>query len=71
MGEIVARRLALMVLTMLIVSIAIFLISEVVPIDLARNVLGQFATEESLAGVPRTEWPELPESRALFHLAGR
>jgi peptide/nickel transport system permease protein len=48
MGEIVARRLALMVLTMLIVSMAIFLISEVVPIDLARNVLGQFATKESL-----------------------
>jgi len=48
MGEIVARRLALMVLTMLIVSMAIFLISEVVPIDLAGNVLGQFATTESL-----------------------
>jgi peptide/nickel transport system permease protein len=38
-----------MLLTMLIVSMAIFAISEVVPIDVARNILGQFATEESIA----------------------
>jgi peptide/nickel transport system permease protein len=48
MGELILRRLALMVLTMFIVSLTIFLISELVPIDLARNVLGQFASPESL-----------------------
>jgi peptide/nickel transport system permease protein len=48
MGEIVLRRLALMILTMFIVSMTIFMISELVPIDIARNVLGQFATPESL-----------------------
>lgn len=48
MVEVILRRLALMVLTMFIVSLAIFMISELVPIDLARNVLGQFASPESL-----------------------
>lgn len=48
MGEIVLRRLALMLLTMLIVSLTIFMISELVPIDIARNILGQFASPESL-----------------------
>ncbi len=48
MGEVILRRLALMVLTMFIVSLAIFMISELVPIDIARNVLGQFASPESL-----------------------
>ncbi len=51
MAEIIARRLGFMVITMLIVSIAIFVISEVVPIDVARNILGQFATEESIAAL--------------------
>jgi hypothetical protein len=37
-----------MLLTMFIVSLAIFMISELVPIDIARNVLGQFASPESL-----------------------
>jgi peptide/nickel transport system permease protein len=40
-----------MLLTMLIVSMAIFIISEVVPIDVARNILGQFATEEGIAAL--------------------
>ena len=48
MGEIVLRRLALMLVTMFIVSLTIFMISELVPIDIARNILGQFASPESL-----------------------
>jgi peptide/nickel transport system permease protein len=51
MGEIILRRLGLMVLTMLIVSIAIFAISEIVPVDVARNILGQFATDETIAAL--------------------
>ena len=49
MGEIVLRRLLLMLLTMWLVSMAIFFISEVVPLDVARNILGQFATPETIA----------------------
>jgi len=51
MTEIILRRLGFMLLTMLIVSMAIFIISEIVPIDVARNILGQFATEESIAAL--------------------
>jgi len=51
MTEIILRRLGFMLLTMFIVSITIFVISEVVPIDVARNILGQFATEETIAAL--------------------
>ena len=49
MGKIIVRRLGLMLLTMWLVSLAVFLVSEVVPVDVARNILGQFATEETIA----------------------
>ncbi|MGQ9491373.1 MAG: hypothetical protein ACUVR4_08820 [Anaerolineae bacterium] len=42
------RRLGFMVLTMLLVSIAIFVISEIAPGDVARHILGQFATPEQV-----------------------
>ena len=51
MGRIILRRLAFMVVTMWLVSMAVFIISEVVPIDVARNILGQFATEQSIAAL--------------------
>ena len=37
-----------MLLTMLLVSLAIFLISEMAPGDVARHILGQFATQEQV-----------------------
>ena len=49
MAKYIVRRLGFMLLTMLLVSLAIFLISEVVPGDVARHVLGQFATVEQVA----------------------
>jgi peptide/nickel transport system permease protein len=48
MARYIIRRLGFMLLTMLIVSIAIFLISEVAPGDVARHILGQFATPEQV-----------------------
>ena len=48
MAKYVVRRLGFMLLTMLLVSIAIFLISEVAPGDVARHILGQFATPEQV-----------------------
>ncbi len=44
----ILRRLGFMLLTMLLVSIVIFLVSEVVPGDVARHILGQFATDEQV-----------------------
>ncbi len=46
MGKFITRRLLGMVLTMLLVSIFIFLISEIAPGDIARHILGPFATPE-------------------------
>ncbi|MBN2302938.1 MAG: ABC transporter permease [Anaerolineae bacterium] len=44
----ILRRLGFMLLTMLLVSIVVFLVSEVAPGDVARHVLGQFATDEQV-----------------------
>ncbi len=46
MAKYIARRLMLMVLTMLIVSVIVFLLSEVAPGDVARRILGPFATPD-------------------------
>lgn len=48
MAKYIVRRLGFMLLTMLLVSVAIFLISEAAPGDVARHILGQFATPEQV-----------------------
>jgi len=48
MARYILRRLGFTVLTMLLVSLAIFAISEVAPGDVARHILGQFATQEQI-----------------------
>jgi peptide/nickel transport system permease protein len=48
MAKYISRRLGFMLLTMLIVSLAIFLISEAAPGDVARHILGQFATPDQV-----------------------
>jgi len=49
MSRYVIRRLGFTLVTMLLVTLAIFLISQVAPGDVARHILGQFATEEQVA----------------------
>ena len=49
MAKYIVRRFGFMLLTMLLVSMAIFLISEAAPGDVARHILGQFATPEQVA----------------------
>ena len=44
----IVRRLGFMVLTMLLVSMVIFLVTEAGPGDVARHILGQFASEEQV-----------------------
>ena len=48
MAKFIVRRLLGMLLTMLIVSIVIFLVSEIVPGDVSRHILGPFATPEQV-----------------------
>ena len=49
MARFILRRLMLLLLTMLLVSIAVFLITESSPGNVARNVLGSFVTPEQEA----------------------
>ena len=49
MTRFVARRIGLICITLLVVSLALFLITEVLPGDVATMILGKDATEASLA----------------------
>lgn len=49
MARFIVRRLVTMAITMLLVSIVIFVLSEAAPGNVARNVLGTFATPEQEA----------------------
>ncbi len=49
MAKFIIRRFLLLLLTMLLVSIAVFLITEASPGNVARNVLGAFITPEQEA----------------------
>ncbi|MBM3525901.1 MAG: ABC transporter permease, partial [Alphaproteobacteria bacterium] len=46
MGRIVLRRLVYMLTTMLLASVALFLLFEVDPESVAANALGQYSTTE-------------------------
>jgi peptide/nickel transport system permease protein len=46
MAKFIMRRMMLLLLTMLLVSVAVFLITESSPGNVARNVLGSFVTPE-------------------------
>jgi peptide/nickel transport system permease protein len=49
MIKFIVRRLALMLVTMLIVSVMVFVMAEISPGNIARNVLGAYATPEQEA----------------------
>ncbi len=49
MMRFVIRRIGLIFVTLLVVSLALFLITEVLPGDVATMILGKDATEASLA----------------------
>ena len=49
MAKFIIRRLMLLVLTMILVSMAVFLITESSPGNVARNILGSFVTAEQEA----------------------
>lgn len=48
MAKYILRRLWFMLLTMFLVSIVVFLVSELAPGDVARHILGQFASPEQV-----------------------
>ncbi|MEA3376714.1 MAG: ABC transporter permease subunit [Chloroflexota bacterium] len=60
MAKFILRRLLLMLLTMLLVSIAVFLITEAAPGNVARNVLGIHITPEQEASFLKQQGLDKP-----------
>jgi peptide/nickel transport system permease protein len=48
MRAILTRRIPFLLLTLFVSSILIFVASEILPVDVARNMLGQFAAQEAV-----------------------
>ncbi|MDY7078968.1 MAG: ABC transporter permease subunit [Chloroflexota bacterium] len=71
MAKFILRRLGLLLLTMLIVSVAVFLIIEAAPGNIARNVLGAYITEEQEASFLAQMGLDKPVyARYFYWLAG-
>jgi len=51
MVRFIARRIGLIIITLLVISLAIFIITELLPGDVAAMILGKNATEEGLASL--------------------
>ena len=69
MGKIlkmIAQRLGLGLITLLVVSLIIFLGVELLPGDLAEAILGQAATEETVAAFRRELKLDLPAHERYF-----
>lgn len=47
----ISRRLVAMVITLFVISVIIFVMSEVMPVDPARSILGQYTTDEAVAAL--------------------
>lgn len=54
MTRFLARRISLIVVTLLVVSVAIFAITEILPGDVAQMIMGQGATEQNLKHIRET-----------------
>jgi peptide/nickel transport system permease protein len=71
MGKFIVRRVFLLLLTMILVSMAVFVITEASPGNVARNILGAFVTPEQEAsflaqlGLDKPVW-----LRYLYWLVG-
>ncbi len=69
--KMVAQRLALGLLTLFVVSLIIFFAVEFLPGDLAQAILGQSATEETVAAFRRELKLDLPmQERYISWLFG-
>lgn len=69
--RLVGQRFGLMLLTLLLVTVVIFAITEAMPADVAQYTLGQHATEEALAALrERLGLDQPPHIRYVRWLAG-
>ena len=67
MAKFIVRRILLLLLTMFIVSVAVFLITESSPGNVARNVLGAFVTPEQEASFLAQVGLDKPVYTRYFH----
>lgn len=70
LGRMIATRLALGVLTLIAVSVVIFVSIELLPGDVAEEILGQSATPESVAAFRRELGLDRPAVVRYFEWAG-
>ena len=71
MAKFIVRRFFLMLLTMILVSMAVFLITQISPGNVARNVLGSFVTAEQEASFLNQQGLDEPlVLRYLYWLVG-
>jgi peptide/nickel transport system permease protein len=70
MLKLVASRLALGVVSLLLVSLAIFAITSLLPGDAAEELLGQYATREGVEGLRAQLGLDLPAHLRYLHWLG-
>lgn len=66
----VLGRLALAVLTLALLSVAVFLLAQVLPSDIARQILGKYATSEQVADLNEQLGMNRPPLERYFEWAG-
>src|SRR5215475_7678567 len=71
MRAILLRRLPLLLLTLFVSSVLIFVASEILPIDVARNILGQFAPQEAVDALNHKLGFDQPPVTRYAHWVGR
>src|SRR3712207_5809802 len=64
----IARRLALAVITLLLLSVIVFMISNVLPQDVGRSILGPFAPQESVDALNKRLGTDRPRLEQYFDL---
>ncbi len=62
----IVRRLGFMVLTLVVASLLIFIATQILPGDVARMILGRFATEEALVNLRAQMGLDLPLTVQYF-----
>jgi peptide/nickel transport system permease protein len=70
MLKLVAARLGLGIVSLLLVSFAIFAITSLLPGDAAEELLGQYATPETVAGLRVSLGLDLPAHERYLHWLG-
>lgn len=67
----IARRMGYMLITLVVISMIIFFLAEVVPVDPARSILGAYTTDENVAALRKKMGLDEPVVERYFTWLGR